>query len=55
VLLQPNNYWGQVAFMSQSLLKLKNSPITYARECFGSFSNQCRSYGVLCHVLMSLC
>ena len=36
MLSQPNNYWRQVAFMSQSLLKLKNSPIIYAHKCFRS-------------------
>jgi hypothetical protein len=41
-----NNYWKRVAFISRSLLKLKNNPITYAHKCFRSFSRKCKSYGV---------
>jgi hypothetical protein len=38
-----------------SWLNLKNNPITYAPKCFRSFSSKCKSYGVLCHVLMPPC
>jgi hypothetical protein len=55
VLPQPNNYWRHVACTSRSLLKLKNNPLRYTHKCFRSFSSQCKSYGVLCHVLISLC
>jgi hypothetical protein len=40
VLSQPNNYWKRVAFISWSLLKLKNNPERYAHKRLRSFSSK---------------